>query len=245
MLKTKGIYYKMLFDGLDFMETEVGSILIPEKIKPLIKKITYSKIYENVDKFLEYCKPSNYMGGLSKKYNVRLYNTQMAFDKENPWYDKEYILFNRKYIKDIDLDFHVCPAYDKGVCGLGFRIVEPEKVDKSFKWLFMQGNNIIYGKDTVDKEKECYIVEGFRDYVALKESGYNVIALGSVRISKLQEEYINTLKQPILLLDNDSFGLQQLLSYKEKYRIATLKTTEKDAWDTYNKGKKIEIMEIK
>ena len=47
------------------------------------------------------------------------------------------------------------------------------------------------------------------------------------------------------LLDNDSFGLQQLLSYKEKYRIATLKTTEKDAWDTYNKGKKIQIMEIK
>ena len=53
-LDSKGIYYKMLFDGFDFMQTEVGSILIPDELKSQIKQFTYSPVYENVEEFLDY-----------------------------------------------------------------------------------------------------------------------------------------------------------------------------------------------
>ena len=245
-LDTKGIYYKMLFDGFDFMQSEVGSILIPGKIKDQIKNFTYSSIYENVEEFLDYCEDADYINEYSNKYKVKLYKTAQAKDISNPWHNKPYILFNPKLLKDIDLEFYVCPSFNEQgkVDGIGYRIKHPEKVNKAFKWIFMEGNNIIYGKDTIDKEKDCYVVEGFRDYVALKESGYNVIGLGSVCISPIQEEYLKTIK-PIILLDNDRFGLQQGLAYRNKYRIATLQTTEKDAWDTFSKGKEIKILEIK
>ena len=58
-----------------------------------------------------------------------------------------------------------------------------------------------------------------------------------------QEQYLKTIK-PIILLDNDKFGLQQGLAYRDKYRIATLQTNEKDAWDTFSKGQKIKILDI-
>ena len=245
-LDSKGIYYKMLFDGFDFMQCEVGSILIPDKIKDQIKNFTYSSIYENVEEFLDYCEDADYTNEYSNKYKVKLYKTSQAKDINNPWHNKPYILFNPKLLKDIDLEFYVCPSFNEQgkVDGIGYRIKHPEKVNKAFKWIFMEGNNIIYGKDTIDKEKDCYVVEGFRDYVALKESGYNVIGLGSVFISPIQEEYLKIIK-PIILLDNDKFGLQQGLAYRDKYRIATLQTTEKDAWDTFSKGKEIKILEIK
>lgn len=244
-LDSKGIYYKMLFDGFDFMQTEVGSILIPDELKSQIKQFTYSPVYEKVEEFLDYCEEGDYIGEYSNKYRVKLYKTSQANDIDNPWHNKPYILFNPKLLKNIDLEFYVCPSYDEHgkVDGIGYRIKHPEEVNKAFKWIFMEGNNIIYGKDTIDKEKECYVVEGFRDYVALKESGYNVIGLGSVFISPIQEEYLKTIK-PIILLDNDKFGLQQGLAYRDKYRIATLQTNEKDAWDTFSKGQKIKILDI-
>ena len=152
------------------------------------------------------------------------------------------ILFSTSSIK-----FWVCPSFDeKGNCdGIGFRIVDSNSVKNAYKWIVLQGNNIIYGKDSVDINKDCYIVEGFRDFIALKELGYNVIGLGSVIISKLQEKYINQLKSPILLLDNDNFGLKKSIQYKDKYRVATLvNSKQKDAYDAWTKEGKINISEI-
>ena len=68
-------------------------------------------------------------------------------------------------------------------------------------------------------------------------------SLNSEGKENIKHEYLKTIK-PIILLDNDRFGLQQGLSYKQKYRIATLQTTEKDAWDTFSKGQKIKILDI-
>lgn len=241
------IFYKMLFDGADLLDKEIGTLLIPDEMKKMIMSLTRSDIYSDVDKFLDYCPNSDYIGKLSNKYQVKLYKTSWANDDKNPWKNKQYILFNDKELNGLDIEFHVCPSFDEnGNISLGFRVINPDKVNNAFKWLFMNGNNILYGRDSVDKNKPCYVVEGFRDYVALKETGYNVIGLGSVYISDIQREYLDTLSEPILLLDNDKFGLKQAMRYYSKYRVATLiGTEEKDAWDTFEKGIPIEIVDIK
>ena len=103
-LDSKGIYYKMLFDGFDFMQTEVGSILISDKIKDQIKNFTYSSIYENVEEFLDYCEDADYINEYSNKYKVKLYKTAQAKDISNPWHNKPYILFNPKLLNSCSVN---------------------------------------------------------------------------------------------------------------------------------------------
>lgn len=262
-LDRDGIFLKILFDGYDFIQSEIGSILVPDRFRESIFEKTFvAELYPEINEFIEYCQ-ENYRKNdlksyipkhLMNKYRVGIYQITDCYDYNNPCKDKKFILFNSQEInncsKKFDLNsikFWVCPSFDaKDNCnGIGFRIVNSKSVKNAFKWIFMQGNNIIYGKDSVDINKDCYIVEGFRDYIALKELGYNVIGLGSVIISKLQERYINQLKSPILLLDNDNFGLKKSIQYKDKYRIATLiNSKQKDAYDAWIKEGKINISEI-
>ena len=257
-LNNKGIFLKILFDGYDFMQTQFGKMLVSPQIRTTVHATTYlPMLYSNAQQFIDYCLSTTQQYipmQLTNKYKVGIYNLKDCFDENNPWCNNEYILFNRRCIKAIknkvdinNISFYVCPSYNEHneIEAIGFRVVNTESVLNSFKWLFTCGNNIIYGKNTVRKNEPCYIVEGFRDYVALNELGYNVIGLGSVTISKQQEEYIDGLNAPILLLDNDSFGLKKTLQYKNKYRIATLvQTFEKDAYDTWIKYGKINIKEI-
>ena len=249
-LDAKGIGLKILFDGYDFSTTPIGKILT-SNAESIIKN-SYSNDFSNWKEFLDYCKqPIKYINNIDGYYTGKY---SLSQSKDSPWADRNYILFNNNYLEKIykrypeikNLEFWVCPSFYNGECdGIGFRVINPELVQNAFKWLFMSGNNMIYGKDTVDVNKECYIVEGFRDYVALKESGYNVIGLGSVRISDIQEKFIDTLKDPVLLLDNDKFGLKQTINFSKKYKIATLiQTPEKDAWDSYNNGIEIKIARI-
>ena len=257
-LDAEGIFIKTIFDGFDFIQSEVGQQIIPNRMFLNIIRTTYiSKLYDNASDFLNYCsyQEDGYLPKeLMKKYKVGKYSLKNCFDENNPWKEKPYILFNSKEVTSLykaipslgDIEFWVCPAFnEEGNCdAIGFRVTYKQDVRDAFKWIFTCGNNIIYGRDTVNKEEDCYVVEGFRDYVALRESGYNVIGLGSVVISNKQAEYLKQLK-PILLFDNDSFGLKKLMQYKDKYRIATLiGTKEKDAWDSYSKGEKIKICEI-
>lgn len=264
-LTEEGVALKIIFDGYDFLQHDVGKMLISNKLSNKVKETTYlPTLYDEVDKFLSYCDENlnNYhiehyiTTPIMCKYKVGIYSLTDCLDEKNPWKGNPYILFNNRIIKPLfdkypflkNVSFWVCPSFnEKGKCeAIGFRVTDKDSVLDSFKWLFTCGNNIIYGKNTVNKNKDCYIVEGFRDYVALNELGYNVIGLGSVVISKIQEEYINTLTNPILLLDNDNFGLKKSLQYKDKYRISTLvNTTEKDAYDTWIKYNNLEIMEIK
>lgn len=246
------LFTKISFDGYDFIQGELGRLITPTRFDNFITKYTYAK-YTDTKDFIGYCcenykkEKINYIPeDLMYKYNVGIYTLKNCEDKNNPWAGRDYVLFNPKRLNSIygfcnvtpETKFWVCP----GTNGIGFRIINTEEVENAFKWLFMSGNNIIYGNP--NKEETCYIVEGFRDYVALRESGYNVIGLGSVDISKTQEEYIKTLKDPILLLDNDSYGLKKSLQYKDKYRIATLKSKYKDAYETFL-HQDIKIIEIK
>lgn len=252
-----GLTCKMFFDGYDFMTTDFGRIIVHETIREPLKNLTYmEELYSGANDFIEYCKSDNvdYIHKeLNEKYGVGEYRLTQCNHIENPWNNKEYILFNKKqiyglFIKNLpDLEFYVCPAYNEmgEVEDIGFRIKNPELVHKSFKWLFPKGNNIIYGKDYVNKEETCYVVEGFRDYVALRECGYNCIGLGSVYLSNKQKEYISTLKDPIMLLDNDSFGRIQTMEFSKNYNVATLiRTPYKDAWDTYTNDIPIKITKI-
>ena len=251
-LSNSGIFYKLLFDGYDFIHTEMGSIIAPKPLHPKIIETTYlNPLYPNADKFIEYCLCENdYIGNLYNKYHVGIY----SLFSDSPWKDNNYILFNTKTLQSVkkcnlsNLKFYVCPAYDENneCYAIGFRITNEADVDDAFKWIFTCGNNIIYGKNTVNKEETCYVVEGFRDYVALNECGINCIGLGAARISNIQKEYIATLKDPILLFDNDKFGLQQAINHIKQYKVATLiQTPEKDAWDTFSKGIPIKIARIK
>lgn len=257
-LTDKGIFLKLIFDGYDFTQTRLARMLVsPQGLRTIYSTTYLPTLYENSSQFINYClnNSQQYIPNiLTSKYKVGVYNLTSCFDETNPWYNNQYILFNNQCINAIKdkvditgISFYVCPSFNEQneIEAIGFRVVNTESVLNSFKWLFTCGNNIIYGKNTVDKNEPCYIVEGFRDYVALNELGYNVIGLGSVSISKQQEEYIDGLNAPILLLDNDSFGLKKTLQYKNKYRIATLvQTLEKDAYDTWIKYGKINIKEI-
>lgn len=247
----QNIFLKIIFDGYDFLQSEIGYKIIPTHFQKSVISNTFSTNYNNKDEFVEWCKKiyknadvDHYVAKeLTDKYNVGLYKLKDWNNPENPWNNRHYILFNpileqlfELFPHTKDIQFYVCPSEN----GIGFRIVDPELVLNSFKWLFMSGNNIIYGKP----EKDCYVVEGFRDYVALKECGYKVIGLGSVKLSKLHEEILKDLN-PTLLLDNDKFGLQQSLNYLEKgYKVSTLKSKYKDAYDTWINTGKIEIIEV-
>ena len=267
-LDETGIFLKTAFDGYDFVSGDIGKLLLRPEIYPTIKAITYCEnMYENAQEFIEFCRNNlkNYNGELylhnkelMDKYNCGIYYLRNVYHENNPWKDKMYILFNSKQIKAIykvcpklnpNIAFWVCPSYKNGkINNIGFRILNQEDVQTAFKWLFMGGNNIIYGIDEVDKNKECYIVEGFRDYIALKESGYNVIGLGSVQISNIQKEFIDTLQHPIILFDNDKFGLQQALTYKNeyKYNVSILTGSEqKDAWDIFINKEQLAVTRLK
>lgn len=254
-LNNDGIFLKTMFDGYDFLQTQVGRQILKNCNIEYIISSTYTKLYKDADSFIDYCmcyKGETYIPKeLISKYKCGLYKLSQASDPNNPWNNKPYVLFSPHKINRIkecvsidDLEFYVCPSFHNGkVDGIGFRIKYPEKVNNAFKWLFMEGNNIIYGKDDVRNEP-CYVVEGFRDYIALKECGYNVIGLGSVFISPKQKEYLDTI-DPIILLDTDSFGLSQTLNFSKQYKIATLTgTKEKDAYDTWIKQGNIQITEI-
>lgn len=264
-LDEKGIAIKTIFDGYDFLQHELGKMLIPDGVVGKVLSSTFiTDMYSNVNEFLQYCDNNldkysleHYIvTPLMHKYKVGIYSLMDCFDINNPLRNKNYVLFNSYIIEPLlkvypflkDTLFWVCPTFNEnGECeAIGFRVVDKQTVLNSFKWLFTCGNNIIYGKNTVNKNKTCYVVEGFRDYVALHELGYNVIGLGSVVISKHQQRYIDGLNDVILLLDNDNFGLQKTIQYKDKYRIATLTNTEeKDAYDTWLRYNKINIAEIK
>lgn len=248
------LFTKVSFDGYDFINCELGRLLVPTHIDKFIKKYTYAQ-YSDMDSFIQYCK-NNYKRNkidyipsyLMDKYNVGIYSLQDSEDINNPWRNRDYVLMNPKRLKSIYKFCNVTPQTMFWVCpgtnGIGFRIMDTTQVENAFKWLFPGGNNIIYGNP--DKSKPCYIVEGFRDYVALNECGYNVIGLGSVQISQSQKGFIDTLCEPILLLDNDNYGLKKALQYKKDYRIATLvKTTYKDAYDTWINKQPLNIIEIK
>ena len=248
----KGIFAKAVFDGYDFYQMDFGRILVPDELWDIVLPHSFSTNYGPAQMFLDWCEPdTEYIGELGKKYKVRKY--KLKDYKECPMYNTQYILFNpilEKVLEAMtefnDIEFYVCPSFDNlmNVDGLGFRIANPEIVESSFKWIFMSGNNIIYGKERVDKDKRCYIVEGFRDYVALTESGFNCIGLGSVEISKLQNEFIKELKEPVLLMDNDMFGMKKLLEWKGQKAIL-IGTEAKDAWDAFERGDKIKICQIK
>lgn len=252
-----GITLKIIFDGYDFIQSDIGKMLVTEnKIPHIIRTTFLPTLYEGVEEFLAYCKYNGdgYLPNkLMEKYHCGLYSLDSVFDNNNPWKDKSYVLFNPSIIsqlkKNIELDdikFWVCPAYNEigQVEAIGFRVVDINTVRKCFKWIFTCGNNIIYGKEHIDKNKTVYVVEGFRDYIALKECGYNVIGLGSVFISEKQKQYIDTL-DPIILLDNDKFGIQKSLQYSEFYKTAILTGTEhKDAYDAFINGDEIKICQI-
>ena len=252
-----GLTFKIIFDGYDFIQSEVGKTLVSQDKFPHIIRTTYmNSIYSNVEKFLDYCKyeADGYLPkDLMNKYHCGLYSLNSVFDDNNPWKGNPYVLFNPKIIEQLkknieleDIKFWVCPSFNElgEVEAIGFRVVDTNTVKNCFKWIFTCGNNIIYGKNTVDKEKPVYVVEGYRDYIALRELGYNVIGLGSVYISERQKRYIDTLN-PIILLDNDKFGLKKSLQYGDFYKIALLTgTNQKDAYDAFIRGDKIEICQI-
>lgn len=247
------LFIKVSFDGYDFIQSELGRVLVPTHFDNFIKKYTFAQ-YSDIEPFIKYCVDKykenriDYIPNeLMKKYRVGVYSLKDSEDINNPWKDRDYVLMNSKRLKNIykfcninpETMFWVCP----GMNGIGFRIINTNQVESAFKWLFPAGNNIIYGNP--DKTKRCYIVEGFRDYVALNECGYNVIGLGSIEISESQKEFIDTLYEPILLLDNDNYGLKKTLQYNKYYKVATLiKSNYKDAYDTWINNQPINIVQI-
>ena len=87
---------------------------------------------------------------------------------------------------------------------------------KNFK-LFSGAEKIFYNLDNIRTEKECYIVEGEFDVLAMFEAGiYNVVSVpngfnsnGNINLDYLDEyyEFFENKEKVILALDNDEAGI--------------------------------------
>lgn len=141
--------------------------------------------------------------------------------------------------------FMVCPSYDRlgNLNNLVFRFVDPHISQLMCKWLFSHGRQATFGLEKVDPSKPVYIVEGFYDYVAMAEMGYQSVGLGSAFISDAHWGFLEGLDLRFLL-DADETGRKYTERLREDgHRVCVLSDEYKDPWEYYQNGKDLVFSE--
>lgn len=224
----EGYDYKLSCDGYDLSKTLIGQKYLNEfalsyvNTHCVIKTPTF-----DVEEFILRCMKSRQENefehtlplDIRDKYQVGFFETSLQ-----NCFDSDYILFNKEQLEfwcaaELDLwgiKFMVIPSRDKhGIVNeLGFRILNPEKVNNAFKWLFPFGQQGTFGLDTCDLSKPITVVEGALDYIALRECGHlNTISLGSIELCDNQEKELAGLSLDYCF-DADPFGRLYMIDKK-------------------------------
>lgn len=137
------------------------------------------------------------------------------------------------------------PSYDRqgNLNNLVFRFVNPYICSASAKWLFTHGRQATFGLELVDPSKPVWVVEGFFDYVAMREMGYQAVGLGSAFVSDKHMEFLQGLDL-IFLLDSDETGVRHSMKLQTQgHKTKFLDPIMKDPYEYYRTGVELKFIE--
>lgn len=254
---TKEFDFKFACDSYDLMQRGVGKELLSgamgedyAKKHCKVNSIPYERSF--INKCVSARKkasvlPRELTEDLCRKYHVGYFKTS----PEN-CFDSDYILFNKEQLsfwKSVDvnlwgLEFMVIPSFDREwrVNDIAFRILNPEKVNYAFKWLFAFGQQATFGLQLTDPSKPLLLCEGFQDMVALRESKYlQAVGLGSVEITNRHKKQLNT-ENYVFCQDMDEHGMR--IRKGDMARTCFYSPPGKDPYEVFLKHGKVDIIEI-
>ena len=138
----------------------------------------------------------------------------------------------------------VCPSYDRQgeLNNLVMRYTHPIVSEIGAKWLFSHGRQATFGLHLIDPLRPVFLVEGFYDYVAMNELGYNAVGLGSAFISPRHWEFLEGL-EVVFLLDSDETGRKYSHRMtQEGHKVAWLKDNYKDPYEWWIHEGRVEFV---
>lgn len=244
--------YKLCCDGYDFIQNT--SFEFSELEKQYALDHTLITNFPKIQSFYEHTislqnlipnkiLPKN----LIQKYDVGFYKVEMGLN-----FHDTYILFSDENIRKwnniiqlVDLEFMVAWSRDKKgiINGFGMRVLNDD-VLQAFKWLFPMGQSCTFGLHDIIGNT-IITVEGFTDYIALRESGYNnVIGLGSAFLEPAHEKILSDYKI-IQCPDQDSFGMTLRHEMDNKnIQYCYYSSNEKDPYDAYKKHGSVDLIMV-
>jgi len=251
-------FFKLIFDGKDLVErineykfTRLEVAMTEHSHVPLQE-------FQKIEEFAQFCfsnreeyreKIETYIPfNLAEKYEVGYYNLSMNFDFSN----KHILLSSKEFGEDwaslgvTKLEFIVTVSRDAtgAINNLGLRCLNQELVYDAFKWIFPCGQSATFGLHTfVPNADGMILVEGFRDYVAFRESGHhNVVGLGSVSITDLHREYLPNDIDIKFCYDQDWYGNQKR---KNDLKVLFVPYEHKDPWEAFLAEGKVDYILVK
>ena len=191
---------------------------------------------------------------LAQRYNVTGLYPRDFLGQSDYWLFNEDELQHREYllaqhgiqISIADQPVMVAPSYDRDgqLNCLAFRNIHSD-LAQLCKWFFSHGRCATFGLDRIDHLElaapDCYIVEGFFDFVAMREQGYVAVGLGSPTCS---EDHWTSLRglDPIFLFDSDETGRANMRKFlKLGHRVANMLNPAKDAWEAHQAGQRLQL----
>lgn len=253
--------YKLAYDGIDLISKPLGHSVIGSYGKKYINKHCRLELLRHqAESLIQTCikerkrsKDTDFRGlsqDLCDKYEVGL----LTISKQHCIAGVEYVLFNEEQLNFwdeagvgiFDVQFMVIPSrgWGRQINEIGFRVLDPKQVHEGFKWLFPIGQQATFGLHRCDRNKKLILCEGFLDYVALSESGYNnIVGLGSVEVTP------NHLKQIdkddwALCLDMDRYGFLKASKFIDQSRACFYSPEGKDPYEVYQKHGHVDLVFI-
>lgn len=220
--------YKICFDGLDLLTSEVGKVLVNDLLADQIHEHfpanpPMPEDQEWLEKFVTYCtdvrranEPQHDLPiDLRDTYEVGLFTTS----KDHPFANHPYALLNATWLElwdspdtpTFELSFLVVPSrgLDGAINEIGFRVLDLDRVRRSFKWTFMFGQRATYGLNRVQDKTKIVLVEGAWDQIAFEQSNTpNVVGIGSLFITAGHKDELEGCSYSVCW-DNDTFGIAQ------------------------------------
>jgi len=252
--------YKLAYDGIDLIAKPLTrSIIGLYGQKHVQKHCKLSFSFQQSEDFIKSCitsrkqsKNIDFRGLSSKildKYEVGLFTVS-----EQNCFENAYVLFNKEQlnfwksagVSIFNAQFMVIPSRDwEGkINEIGFRILNPQIVQNSFKWLFPIGQQATFGLHKCSKGQQLVLCEGFLDYVAFNESGYkNIVGLGSIEITPNHMEQLKTANW-VVCFDMDGYGLIKSSKFIDQNRACFYSPEGKDPYAVYQKHGKVDLVFI-
>lgn len=182
-----------------------------------------------------------------KKYEIFEYN---PLDSKNDFKSlNNYFMFNDDYFNEYN---NLLKFYDKNIESLyteytvfvsrdlnnkinniSFRTPNTYIQNNVFKYLFSFGNCATFGLNFVPNIENVILTEGVFDMIAGQTLGYNVIGLGSTKISTRHLSYMEPIKNKFLLLDSDIDADDKRI---EGIEMLSLPNMYKDPYEYYING---------
>lgn len=164
------------------------------------------------------------------------------FDLEEVEY-REWLLSRHGLSSQLqDSPFLAIPSRDlEGrINNIALRVLDPN-LSQHVKWMFTHGRQSTFGLHKVDPQKNSFVVEGFFDYVAMDQLGYQAIGLGSAFPSPGHLEALKGLPLTFCL-DQDETGESYMERLKDTgYQVARMKQKAKDPWEAFQTYGQIEL----